>query len=196
MKRKKLQWQKTVRLMFVTVLIWTVGQLILARPFLDYDAPTSKEDEFISEIAPYAQRLSAEYGVLPSVVMAQAILESDWGQSALAVQDKNYFGVKGSAEDPVYQTSEYEEDWTEKMQHFRSYESLYDSMRDYAQLLHDGTTWNPQQYHDVLEADNYKDAANAIEAAGYATDPDYSEKLINIIELYELNAYDNDTNNR
>ena len=57
-------------------------------------------------------------------------------------------------------------------------------------LLAQGTTWNPQQYQHVVAATNYKTAAAALQQDGYATDPTYAQKLINVIETYKLNQYD------
>lgn len=53
-----------------------------------------------------------------------------------------------------------------------------------------GTSWNKDKYNGVIAADDYKKAAQELQSAGYATDPDYAEKLINIIEKYDLALYD------
>lgn len=190
MKRKTARWKKTIKNLFITAFFWLIFQLTIDKNLINHSIPVSQEEQFIEELAPYAQQLSDEYQVLPSIVMAQAILESDWGTSELAVVDNNYFGIKGDAEDPLYGTLEYEEDWQMKDANFRSYDNMYESMQDYARLLHQGTTWNPSQYADVLAATNYLDAARAMQAAGYATDPNYGEKLIEMIELHHLDQYD------
>ena len=54
-----------------------------------------------------------------------------------------------------------------------------------------GTYYNSNNYSAVVNATNYKDAAQALQDADYATDPDYAKKLINIIQTYDLDQYDN-----
>ncbi len=153
------------------------------------DAPLSKE-AFIEEVAKHTLPLEKEYGIRPSVTIAQAILESNWGQSGLSVQDNNYFGIKGGKSSRQYATLEYEEDWVEIEASFRSYPSLQASIEDYAKLIANGTQWDSSLYRGVIDADNYKDAAYALSDAGYATDPTYPEKLIALIETYQLDQYD------
>ncbi len=63
-------------------------------------------------------------------------------------------------------------------------------MRDHSLLLVNGTNWNPRQYQAVITASDYKQAAQALYDAQYATDPDYPAKLINLIQKYNLNQYD------
>lgn len=63
-------------------------------------------------------------------------------------------------------------------------------MNAHTKLFVEGTTWNPQQYAAVLAADNYRDAAFALQASGYATDPTYPEKLIELIQQYKLDQFD------
>ncbi len=63
-------------------------------------------------------------------------------------------------------------------------------MKDHALLFVNGTSWNKNQYQDVLQATNYRDAAQALLKDGYATDPTYPDKLIQIIQKYHLSQYD------
>ncbi|MFD0898159.1 glycoside hydrolase family 73 protein [Loigolactobacillus binensis] len=148
---------------------------------------------FITSLAPEAQRLQLTYHILPSVTIAQAILESDWGTSQLASKYHNLFGVKGT--DPttsqLLSTKEYRNgQWIEIRARFQVYSSDTAALAAHAKLLARGTTWNTQQYQHVVAATNYKAAATALQQAGYATDPTYAEKLINVIETYKLNQYD------
>ncbi|GEL13427.1 hypothetical protein LCO01nite_09760 [Lapidilactobacillus concavus] len=156
-------------------------------------AVVNKKKAFIQEIAPEAVKLRNTYQVLPSVTIAQAILESNWGESQLTAKYRNLFGIKGS--DPTntreMTTQEYVNgQWQTVTARFRVYPSYAASLLEHAQLFHKGTTWNPQQYVHFLAADNYKAAAEALQTDGYATDPDYATKLINLIEQYDLNQYD------
>lgn len=152
-----------------------------------------EHNAFIKKIAPYAVTLGKQYGVLPSITIAQAILESNWGTSSLASQYNNYFGIKG--EDPantkVLQTKEYTDgQWITINGRFRVYSDFRESMKDHTQLLVNGTSWNSQQYKQVLQSKDYIDAAVALQADGYATDPGYTSKIIRIIQKYNLKKYD------
>lgn len=148
---------------------------------------------FIKRLVPQAQRLQDIYQILPSVTIAQAILESNWGQSQLSQKYHNLFGIKGTDPDNTAKlsTKEYVNgSWQTISGRFRVYASEAESMTDHAQLFHRGTTWNPQQYQHFLAAKEYRSAAQALQEDGYATDPDYADKLIRVIEQYHLNQYD------
>lgn len=150
----------------------------------------NRREAFIEEMAEEATTLQDEYGILPSVTIAQAILESNWGESGLAQNENNYFGIKGASDSPQYVTQEFEEDWVEIEAPFRSYDSWEESMEDYAQLMAHGPAWNSELYHGVIEAEHYEEAAHALQEAGYATDPDYPAKVIDLVERYELDRFD------
>lgn len=152
-----------------------------------------QEQAFIDKISAYAKVLQSEYGVLPSISIAQAILESNWGNSELSEKYNNFYGIKGSEEanTVLMNTKEFvDEEWIEINGRFRIYENWQDSMNAHTKLFVEGTTWNPQQYAAVLAADNYRDAAFALQASGYATDPTYPEKLIELIQQYKLDQFD------
>lgn len=152
-----------------------------------------QEQAFIDKISAYAKVLQSEYGVLPSISIAQAILESNWGNSELSEKYNNFYGIKGSEEanTVLMNTKEFvDEEWIEINGRFRIYESWQDSMNAHTKLFVEGTTWNPQQYAAVLAADSYRDAAFALQASGYATDPTYPEKLIELIQQYKLDQFD------
>lgn len=147
--------------------------------------------EFIIYLAPAAQKNQQAYHVLSSISLAQAILESDWGRSDLAKESNNLYGIKGGNEDPNYLTQEFNgERFITVDEPFRTYSTFEESMEDHALLLINGTTYNPQIYHEVLYASNYKEAAYALQNAGYATDPNYAGKLIGLIEEYRLHEFD------
>jgi flagellum-specific peptidoglycan hydrolase FlgJ len=63
-------------------------------------------------------------------------------------------------------------------------------MNDHTQLFVQGVDWNPALYERVLTAANYQEAAQALQDAGYATDPTYAQKIIHVIETYQLDKYD------
>lgn len=140
----------------------------------------SQHQQFIQELVPEAQKLYTTYHILPSITIAQAILESDWGTSTLAAKYHNLFGIKGNAQNAkLLTTKEYVNgQWQTIKDYFKVYSSFQDSMKDHALLFVNGTSWNKNQYQDVLQATNYRDAAQALLKDGYATDPTYPDKLI------------------
>ncbi|WP_283679077.1 glycoside hydrolase family 73 protein [Lentilactobacillus sp. Marseille-Q4993] len=158
------------------------------------DQAALQQKKFIRKIAPTAQRLQGQYNVLPSITIAQAILESQWGESKLASEYNNLFGVKAQngKHDSVYMNTQEFVDgkYITVKARFQVYGSYAESLSDHAKLLAQGTKWNSQQYIDVLQADNYLEAAKALQKDGYATDPAYTEKLISIIKKYKLYQYD------
>ena len=149
--------------------------------------------DFIADIAPAAQQMQANYGVHASISIAQAILESDWGESELSAVYNNLYGMKGDnpGNTVLLSTSEYYNgEWVTIQAKFRVYDSWAESIQDHALLFVNGTTWNPNQYAAVLQASTYQEAAQALQDCGYATDPDYAEKLIAVIEQHALYEYD------
>lgn len=149
---------------------------------------------FMDEILPHAQRIQKEFNILASIILAQAILESNWGKSGLAINGKNLFGVKGSylGESVTMRTAEYngkkERYYVDTA--FRKYPSWYDSLFDLALLYQNGVSWDRNKYRKIIGEKDYKMVAKYIQDAGYATDPDYSSKLIKIIKVNDLNRYD------
>lgn len=149
--------------------------------------------EFIDELVPHAKELQQGYGILPSIILGQAILESNWGESQLASQYNNLFGIKTSENQNKIslETKEYvNEQWITIQGDFRVYNSWDESLDDHTMLFVNGTNWNPQLYAGVLTATNYQEAAQALQTAGYATDPDYANKIIDVIKTYNLEQYD------
>jgi flagellum-specific peptidoglycan hydrolase FlgJ len=150
--------------------------------------------KFINKLASQAQRLQGQYNILPSITLAQAILESDWGTSTLASKYYNLFGVKAqdnTAHSVYLNTQEFVNGrYVTIKARFQVYQDWNESLADHAKLLAYGTKWNPQQYKDVIAADNYLQAADGLQQDGYATDPTYTKKLIAIIKQYKLYQYD------
>lgn len=150
------------------------------------DGETAAQKKFIKKMAAPAVRVYRQNGqVLPSIVIAQAILESSWGTSDLFLQANNPFGVKGSyqGQSKSFLTSEYVNG--KKIQvraNFRDYPSLTAAILDHDALL-------KQSYFKQTVTD-YKTAAKLLQTNGYATDPKYAAKLDNVIATYNLNQYD------
>ena len=148
---------------------------------------------FIREIGPIAKEVDKSFDLLPSITIAQACLESDYGKSDLSQKYNNLFGVKGNNPNTsaVLKTKEFEKGkWIEIKARFQIYDSYEASIRAHARLFQKGTTWDAKQYRHVLAAKNYEAQAHALVKDGYATDPDYADKLIKLIEEYNLDRFD------
>lgn len=151
------------------------------------------KQSFIKQVAPEAQAMQNSYHVYASVTIAQAILESQWGTSQLASQYHNLFGIKGTdpANSKILTTKEYVNGrWIVTKGRFRVYDSWSDSIKDHTKLMLNGTDTNKDNYQAVVQAKNYREAARALQKAGYATDPNYANKLISVIRTYKLYNYD------
>lgn len=124
------------------------------------------------------------YGIPASITMGQAILESGYGNGYLARVANNHFCIKckGSW---TGATITYADDNPNDC--FRVYESAEDSFRDHADFLNSGTRYD---FLFGYDADDYKNWAKGLKKAGYATAPDYAERLIGVIERYNLHLLD------
>ncbi|CAG7603590.1 hypothetical protein PAESOLCIP111_00613 [Paenibacillus solanacearum] len=142
--------------------------------------------EFIRTIAPVAVSEQQRTGVLASVKMAQAALETGWGTAA---PGNNLFGIKGTGNDLV--TQEYVNGrYITIRDGFRVYDSWEDSMRDHSDFLLQNGRYAAAGFFERSRALDYAGAAYALQSAGYATDPQYANKLISIIRTYRLEQYD------
>ena len=146
---------------------------------------------FINKIGPIAKSVDKSYDLLPSITVAQACLESNYGQSALAQKYNNLFGVKGTNPNTsaILSTQEYVKGKRINAR-FQIYDSYEASIRAHAELFQKGTSWNGKQYRHVVTAKNYQNQAHALVQDGYATDPNYADKLINLIKQFDLEKYD------
>ena len=204
-RRKKHIWlklprnKKSKRRYFLVIALFVVlliGALAMTPRFLANQQEARLEDERSKQLrawAPYAQQLQRQYGIFTSISLAQAALESDFGQSELAVKAHNLYGVKAASGQPSVKmpTKEYQNgSWVTIEASFVSYSSWQASMLAHAQLLRQGTSWNKGQYAHVLAAKTYQEAAKGLVTDGYATDPDYAEKLVQVIEKYHLQRFD------
>jgi hypothetical protein len=123
-------------------------------------------------------------GIPASITLAQAILESNWGQGTLAQSARNFFGIKcynGWIGGVWYH---WDDDKYESC--FRSYENELHSFRDHSDFLRE----NPRYAPLFRYGSDYREWALGLQAKGYATDTLYAEKLINLIEEYQLSRYD------
>jgi flagellum-specific peptidoglycan hydrolase FlgJ/LysM repeat protein len=133
-------------------------------------------------------------GVPASIVLAQGLLESAAGTSDLATTAKNHFGVKcsGNWNGKTYKKKDDDRDSDGNIIEscFRSYESVEESFVDHGQFLRDPRKSTRYGFLFNLDRTDYKSWARGLQSAGYATAPDYADKLINLIERYKLYEFD------
>jgi lysozyme len=126
--------------------------------------------------------------VLPSVTVAQAILESGWGKSSLSTQAHNLFGIKGTynGNSINYPTKEYVNGrYITVYAQFRAYANNSESVADHGNFLYSNS-----RYRNLLGVTNYATVTADLQADGYATDPHYASSLNNIIQTYNLTQLD------
>lgn len=144
--------------------------------------PNSTE-EYIGLFSGIAQEEMRLYGIPASITLAQGVLESASGKGRLAVEANNHFGIKCHdwTGDKIY----HDDDASQEC--FRKYHDAKYSYRDHSLFL-----TKRSRYHKLflLEKDDYKGWAKELKAAGYATDRKYPDKLISLIERYQLQQYD------
>lgn len=134
-----------------------------------------------------------KYGVLPSTVAAQAILESGWGASSLTTLANNLFGIKGNYNGAsiIMPTQEYiNGQWITINASFRKYPSRNESIEDHGRFLNDNS-----RYHNLLWQTDYRTVTQLLQSDGYATSPTYAASLNRIIEEYHLYDWDNEVIN-
>ncbi|MBM7771158.1 flagellar protein FlgJ [Actinokineospora baliensis] len=152
------------------------------------------QQEYLAQAGPLARAVAAEFGVPASVAAGQSILESSWGQSRLAVNDRNFFGFKCTAAGPGpmatachdYPTTECTPDCHQVQALFRVYDSMQASFRDYGRVL--STSKNYAAARPLAHDPN---AFVTEVARKYATNPTYAAKVIRIMQendLYKLDA--------
>lgn len=141
---------------------------------------------YIDNYSAIAEEEMVQYGIPASITLAQGILESGAGRAELSKKSNNHFGIKchkGWTGERVYHDDD------ELQECFRKYKDPKYSFRDHSLFL-----TQRSRYSDLFtfKKDDYKSWAKGLRKAGYATDPKYPEKLINIIEKYELYTYDDE----
>jgi hypothetical protein len=143
----------------------------------------SKTDLYIEKYAELAVSEMKEFGIPASITLSQGILESGNGESYLATQGKNHFGIKCHG----WEGAEIYADDDAENECFRKYKRVKQSYRDHSEFL---TTHSRYSALFDLEITDYKGWAKGLKKAGYATSPTYAEKLISIIERYDLHQFD------
>jgi len=163
-----------------------------AMPRLPAPSPTglpSDSRDFIAQLTQPAQAASQQSGIPHHLILAQAALESGWGQRQILTRDGkpsyNVFGIKASGnwkgETTDIMTTEYEHGEAKKVRAtFRVYGSYFEALNDYVKLIS-----NNPRYAAVANAQSAEQGAQALQAAGYATDPKYAQKLVGMIQQFK-----------
>ncbi|MCK8605399.1 glycoside hydrolase family 73 protein [Leuconostoc citreum] len=186
-------WISSILVLAIGATFWSQTLIYNKENAQGQDVVRQQKIAWINQLAPYARLMQEKYGVIASISIAQAILESDWHTSTLSTQYNNLFGIKADTgqKSVVLPTQEFQNgEWVTIQGRFAAYDSWQESMKAHAELLYHGTSWNAAQYQHVLAAKDYQAAANALTKDGYATDPTYAEKLIAIIQTWHLSRFD------
>ncbi|MBP6810744.1 MAG: LysM peptidoglycan-binding domain-containing protein [Saprospiraceae bacterium] len=150
--------------------------------------------DYITKFSRAAALSMDRIGVPASIVLAQGVLESAAGTSDLATAAKNHFGIKcgGNWSGKTYKKKDDDRDKDGNLIEscFRSYETVEESFVDHGQFLRDPRKATRYSFLFNLDRTDYKGWARGLQSAGYATAPDYADKLINLIERYKLYQYD------
>jgi flagellum-specific peptidoglycan hydrolase FlgJ/LysM repeat protein len=146
---------------------------------------SKKKIDYIKKYGAIAIHEMENYKIPASITLAQGLLESRYGQSILTTNANNHFGIKCHK---VWSGGKVYHDDDEKGECFRKYEHAESSFRDHSLFL-----FQRKRYADLfkLRPNDYKGWAKGLRKAGYATDKKYPEKLIKLIEEYELYYFDN-----
>lgn len=150
---------------------------------LSEDEPTA----FIQRLLPAASQAAKQLGLEPLALIAQAALETGWGQrmfkTSAGVESHNLFGIKATGNwqgnVAVVDTLEYRQGVAQKEKaRFRAYDSPEQSLQDYVDLIRQ----NPRYQAALAVASDAKSYFRQLQAAGYATDPNYAEKIVSVLE--------------
>ncbi len=143
----------------------------------------SKQD-YIEKYCDLAVKEMKRVGIPASITLAQGMLESGNGNSTLAKKSNNHFGIKCHND---WEGNRVYHDDDSKGECFRKYKTVYESYIDHSDFLA-----TKQRYASLffLKTTDYKGWAHGLKKAGYATDPRYAKRLINIIEANDLDRFD------
>ncbi len=166
-----------------------VAGLLLIRSAAAQDFPDL--DSYVEKNLPYALAHAQPRGIPVSICLGQAIVESAYGQSKLAVEGNNHFGMKrgGSWRASVVMMVDDEVDSTGRLRpsRFRAYRSVDDSFLDYAENL---ATFPVYRKLFSIPKNDYRRWAFGLQKCGYASSPKYAQLLISVIELGGLDRFD------
>lgn len=163
---------------------WLVMVVLLLAASMASAQRNKAYEEYIKKYRSIAVDEMKHYRIPASITLAQGLLESGAGRSQLARKSNNHFGIKcGGSWDG--RSVRYTDDAPNEC--FRAYKHVKDSYRDHSKFLRSGARY---AFLFRLKITDYKGWAKGLKKAGYATDPNYANRLINIIETYDLDKYD------
>ncbi len=148
-------------------------------------------EEFVQQLWPWAQEAAEQLGLTPVALLAQAALETGWGNHMMRQADgssaNNLFGIKAgrrwNGDQVSTGTLEFEQGVAvRKKESFRAYESLRDSFQDYVDFLRS----NPRYSQALENSGDVRTFFTELQQAGYATDPAYAEKVVAVLESPEM----------
>lgn len=154
-----------------------------------------KPSDYLRKYAQFFVIATEDSKIFPSVKIAQAALETGWGSHIVG---NNLYGIKATGNTTPYWNGDYVTagtteytggSYNPQQSKFRAYQSISDSIRDHNYLINSLSRYKP-----VREANTPEDQARALQSSGYATDPNYANKLISIINSYNLKQYDKKKN--
>lgn len=146
------------------------------------------QQEFVSNMLPHALQASRATGVPPQLMLGQAALESGWGKREIRMPDGsnsyNLFGIKAGSnwngKVAEVMTTEYSNGVAHKqVERFRAYSSYAEAFQDYAKMI----SGNPRYAAVMQQGDSVQGMARAMQQAGYATDPNYADKLARVMGM-------------
>jgi flagellar protein FlgJ len=149
------------------------------------------QQDFVNRMLPHAMQASQASGVPPQLMLGQAALESGWGKREILLADGsnsfNLFGIKANADwhgkVAEVMTTEYKDGVPAKqVEKFRAYPSYAEAFKDYSSMLSN----NPRYANVLQQAGNPMGMALALQKSGYATDPKYADKLVNVMRQMNI----------
>ncbi len=150
-------------------------------------------DEFVQSLLPVAKEVAGEIGIDPKALVAQAAVETGWGQymihSGAGENTHNLFGIKAgrdwSGNKQVVETLEYDKGLPQKQKaSFRAYDNFHSSMQDYVQFIKE----SPRYRGAVEQSANPESYFKQLQQAGYATDPAYADKVLSVLKSDKLSS--------
>ena len=169
---------------FVLIIIFTSSCTSLKTISDVENTVEQKINFYVKKYAPAATKNMRFFKIPASITLAQGILESGYGEGTLAKKANNHFGIKCHKE---WKGKSITHDDDEKDECFRSYKNPLRSYRDHSLFLVDRDRYSSLF---TLNRKDYKGWALGLKAAGYATDPKYADKLISLIERFNLTRFD------
>ena len=162
-----------------------IASAALVYSFSSFGADVNRisNKEYVDQWKNVAVEQMLAYKIPASITMAQAILESGSGNSALALKANNHFGIKCHG----WKGKEMYKDDDAKDECFRAYQTAAESFKDHSLFLEKNSRYD---FLFMYEQSDYKSWAKGLKKAGYATNPKYPRLLIDIIEKYNLQELD------